>query len=71
MFLVNAKDDGLVESAVCFQEIGEVAGDSFGAGRRETFRSKSLVVYSASGISTPQTVKLRPCSDASPLNQRL
>ena len=74
MFLVDAKDDGFVESSVRFQKIGEIASDGFGAGKKRDFALKILGRVFGVGNWTPQTVKLasiwppayriRACDDA-------
>src|ERR1700687_1404917 len=60
VFLVNAKYDGLVEPPVCFQKIGEIAGDGFGAWEERDFALK--IFGSVFGIwnLASQTVKLAP-----------
>src|SRR6267154_2444381 len=60
VFLVNAKDDGFVESPIRFQEIGEVASDSFGARKKRDFALKILGSVFGVWNWTPQTVKLAP-----------
>lgn len=58
MFLVNAKDDSLVESPVRFEEIGEIASDGFGAREKRDLPLEILGGVFGIGNLTSQTVNL-------------
>ena len=69
VFLVNAKDDGLVESPVRFEEIGEVASDGFGARKKRDLSLEILGGVFGIGNLTSQDGQSGHDSDASPRNR--